>query len=578
MPPISQYFDIKEESPGREYMEVYLEGIALIRLVLTNKGTGFTHEERVALGLDGLLPPQVNTLEQQVERVYMGYQREPSPLAKYQYLRSLQERAEVLFYALLSKHLEEMLPIVYTPTVGDAVKEYSSRYQTPRGLSFSVLNIDRADQVVSNYPWNDVRMIVATDSSAILGLGDQGYGGLAITIGKLAIYTSGGGVSPFHTMPVKLDVGTNRLDLINDPFYLGVRQKRLRGKQYLDFLDKFVTATTKRWPKAIIQWEDLAKDVAFTVLERYRDKVPCFNDDIQGTGAVALAGVLSACRMHKLAMADQRIVVYGAGAGGIGVASAMVEGLMQEGLTDEEAHARVYVLDSKGLLLNDRGMDSYKTDFAMSRDHIEGWQFAGDIPNLLEVIENSSATVLLGLSGQTGSFNQPVVSAMARNTANPVIFPLSNPTSASEALPENVLEWSEGRAIVATGSPFDDVIYEDQTFPIGQGNNAFIFPGLGLASILCEARAITDKMVLESAFALADYTAAQHLASGRIYPPIGELQEVSIRVASRVIRCAIEEGVAQRTDLAELDCDTYVRSRFWEPRYIPFVKGTLPAD
>jgi len=578
MPPISPYFDIKEESPGREYMEVFLEGIALIRLVLTNKGTAFTHEERISLGLDGLLPPQINTLEQQVERVYQGYQREPSPLAKYQYLRSLQERAEIVFYALLVKHLEEMLPIVYTPTVGEAVKEYSSRYQNPRGLSFSVINIDRADQVVSNYPWNDVRMIVATDSSAILGLGDQGYGGLAIAIGKLAIYTAGGGVSPFHTMPVKLDVGTNRLDLINDPYYLGVRQRRLRGKQYLDFLDKFVASTKKRWPKAIIQWEDLAKDVAFTVLDRYRHEIPCFNDDIQGTGAVALAGVLSACRMNNEPMTEQRIVVFGAGAGGIGVASAIVEGLKREGLDEKEAHARVFVLDSKGLLLDDRGMDSYKQTFAHTRDSIKDWRFDGQAPNLLEVIENTSATVLLGLSGQTGTFNQPVVTAMSRNTANPIVFPLSNPTSASEALPEDVLEWSEGRAIVATGSPFDDVVYEDNTYPIGQGNNAFIFPGLGLAAILCEASEITDNMVLESAYALAEYTAARHLASGLIYPPVDELQEVSIRVAARVIHCALREGVAGRTDLSEVDCDTYVRSRFWHPHYIPFVKGTLHSE
>ena len=293
---ISQYFDIKKDSEGREYLETYLDGIALLRLVMTNKGTGFTQDERVALGLDGLLPPQVHTLEQQVDRVYRGFLREPDPLAKYQYLRGLQERSEILYYALIERHLEEMLPIIYTPTVGQAVQEFSARYQSPRGLSFSPINIDRATQVVRNYPWNDVRMIVATDSSAILGLGDQGYGGLAITIGKLSIYTVGGGVSPFHTLPVKLDVGTNRLDLINDPYYLGVRQRRLRGEAYFEFLDRFVTAVHTRWPKAVIQWEDLAKDVAFSVLHRYRDEIPSFNDDIQGTGAVALAGVLSACR------------------------------------------------------------------------------------------------------------------------------------------------------------------------------------------------------------------------------------------------------------------------------------------
>lgn len=573
MTQISKYFDIKKDSEGREYMEVYLDGIALLRLVLTNKGTAFSQEERVSLGLDGLLPPQVNTLEQQIERVYRGFQRETTDLAKFQFLRALQERSELLFYALLEKNLEEMLPIIYTPTVGQAVQEYSARYQSPRGLSFSPLNIDRAKQVVKSYPWNDVRMIVATDSSAILGLGDQGYGGLAICVGKLAIYTAGGGVSPFRTLPVKLDVGTNRLDLINDPFYLGVRQRRLKGEAYFEFLDQFVDSILSRWPKTIIQWEDFAKDVAFEVLDRYRDKIPCFNDDIQGTGAVALAGVLSACRLKNESLKEQRIIVLGAGAGGIGVASAIINGLIHEGLSREEAGAQVFVLDSRGLLVEGRSMDQYKMDFAQTAESLADWNVDGATPTMLEVIENASATVLLGLSGQAGAFNRPIVDAVSRNTSRPIIFPLSNPTSISEALPSDVLEWTNGQAIVATGSPFDDVVLGDKTYPIGQGNNAFIFPGLGFAAVLCEVTKITDKMVSESAYALAEYTAACHSKDGRIYPPIGDLQEVSIRVANRVVKCALEEGVARRTELADYDIDTYLRKRFWKPRYIPFVRG-----
>ncbi len=574
MTQISRYFDIKRDSHGREYMETYLDGIALLRLVMTNKGTAFPQDERVALGLDGLLPPQVHTLEQQMDRVYHGFLREPDPLAKYQFLRALQERIEILYYALVERHLEEMLPIIYTPTVGQAIQEFSARYQSPRGLSFSPVNIDRATQVVSNYPWNDVRMIVATDSSAILGLGDQGYGGLAITIGKLSIYTVGGGVSPFHTLPVKLDVGTNRLDLINDPLYLGVRQRRLRGEAYLEFLDKFVDSVLARWPKTVIQWEDLSKDVAFKVLERYRDRLPSFNDDIQGTGAVALAGVLSACRLKKEDLKDQRMMVLGAGAGGIGVAWALIEGLVREGLTRDEAGARVLVLDSRGLLVEGRAMDAYKAPYAQTAEAIAGWRCDGAIPTLMEVIENAGVTVLLGLSGQAGAFNRPIVEAVSRNTARPVIFPLSNPTSIAEALPEDVFEWTQGRAIVATGSPFEDVTYDGRTYPIGQGNNAFIFPGLGFASILSEASRITDAMVLESAYALADYTTARHLESGWVYPPVKELQEVSIRVASRVMACAIEEGVAQKQGLENVDCDAYLRRRFWRPRYLPFVRGT----
>jgi malate dehydrogenase (oxaloacetate-decarboxylating) len=575
--PISPYFDIKNDAEGHEYMEVYLEGIALLRLVLSNKGTAFTEDERVALGLDGLLPPQVNTLEQQVERVYRGFLREPDPIAKYQYLRALQERAETLFYALLERHLEEMMPIIYTPTVGQAVQQFSHLYQNPRGLSFSPLNIDRAARVVCNFPWNDVRMIVATDSSAILGIGDQGYGGLAIAIGKLAIYTIGGGVNPFHTMPVKLDVGTDRLELLNDEFYLGVRQRRLRGERYLTFLDKFVKTIHEHWPRAVIQWEDLSKEVAFTVLERYRKQLPSFNDDIQGTGAVALAGLLSASRLKNEALRDQRIVILGAGAGGIGVAWAITQGLIRDGLSSEEARDRVCVLDSRGLLVEGRNVEAYKQPFVQPRDKIADWQIANEIPTLLETIEYTKATALLGLSGQAGSFNHPVVQAMARNTTRPVIFPLSNPTSVCEALPEDILDWSEGRAIVATGSPFPDVARDGRVHHIGQGNNAFIFPGLGFGTILAECREVTDAMVLEAAYALADYTAAAHLQAGRVYPPVRELREVSIRVGTRVIEQALKEGVAGKTDLAGRDLDTYLRSRFWKPRYLPIVRGDHTA-
>jgi malate dehydrogenase (oxaloacetate-decarboxylating) len=571
---ICEYFDIRKDPNGKEYMEVYLEGIALLRLVLSNKGSAFTQEERIALGLEGLLPPQVNTLEQQLDRVYRGFLREPDPLAKYLYLRSLQERAEILFYALLERHLEEMLPIVYTPTVGQAVQKYSHIYQNPRGLSFSPLNIDRAEAVVDSYTWHEVRMIVATDSSAILGIGDQGYGGLAIAIGKLALYTSGGGVSPFHTVPVKLDVGTDRLDLINDDYYLGVRQRRLRGEEYLRFLDKFVNAVRRRWPLAVIQWEDFSKDVAFTVLERYREQMPTFNDDIQGTGAMALAGLLSSCRILETQLSDHRIVISGAGAAGIGVAWAIVEGLKRHGLSHQEALSRVYVLDSRGLLVEGRAMDVYKTAYAQTREAIADWQFSGAVPTLLEVIQNARATALVGLSGQADAFNQPVVAAMTLNTARPVIFPLSNPTSACEALPEDILRWSEGRALVATGSPFEDVELDGRAYPIGQGNNAFIFPGLGFGCILAEASRITDGMVLAAADALAEYTAGRHLEASLVYPPVSELQEVSVRVASRVIQQAFDDGVANNLDLEGRDLDAYTRSRFWHPRYLPCVRAS----
>jgi malate dehydrogenase (oxaloacetate-decarboxylating) len=571
---VSRLFDLKEDEHGRKYMEVYLDGIALLRLVLSNKGTAFSYEERVALRIGGLLPPQYNTLEQQIDRVYEGFVQAPTDIDKYQYLRSVQERQEILFYALLEKHLEEMLPIVYTPTVGAAVQQFSALYQNPRGLSFSPLNIDRAGQTLNCYPMEDVRMIVATDSSAILGIGDQGYGGLAIPIGKMALYTVAGGVSPFHTMPVALDVGTDRMDLINNPNYLGVRQKRLRGEDYYKFLDQFVDAVWARWPDAVIQWEDLSKTAAFSVLERYRDRGPSFNDDIQGTGAVALAGILAACHLRNENLSDEIFVIHGAGAGGIGVAWAVREGLLRAGLSEAEAEARVFVLDSKGLLLEDREMEEYKRAYAHNRAKIADWKFEGDAPDLVETIQNAKATVLLGLSGRPGAFDEAVVRAMADNHKWPIIFPLSNPTSSAEATPEDIFRWTDGQAIVATGSPFEPVRMGGVTHPIGQGNNAFIFPGLGFGAILSDAKVITDGMVLEASQALADYTIEKYVEGGLIYPPVGDLQETSIRVATRVCQQAMRDKVARRENIPE-DIEAFVRERFWHPVYLPFVRGHL---
>ena len=569
---ISPLFDLKKDDQGRNYMEVYQDGISLLRLVLCNKGTAFTLEERVALRLDGLLPPQVTTLEQQVERVYKGFSLAPTAIDKYQFLRALQERQEILFFALLERHLEDMLPIVYTPTVGEAVEHYSALYQNPRGLSFTPLNIERAKSILDSYPMEDVRMIVATDSSAILGIGDQGYGGLAIPIGKLAIYTAGGGVSPFHTMPVALDVGTERTDLIDDPNYLGFRDRRLRGDDYTAFVDRFVEAVRVRWPRAVVQWEDLAKDTAFAVLERYRHTLPSFNDDIQGTGAMALAGLMSACALKGEALTEQRFVVHGAGAGGVGVALAVRSGLEHAGLSREEASARIFVLDSKGLLLSDRALEPYKEQFAHDRRTIEGWEVAGYAPTLLETVKGARATVLLGLSGRRGAFDEATVRAAAANTERPIIFPLSNPTASTEALPADVLEWTGGRAIIATGSPFEPVVRDGKRYRIGQGNNAFIFPGLGFGAILSYASEITDGMVYAAAEALAEYTIDRYVREGLIYPPVDDIQETSVRVATRVVTAAIREGVARRRDIPD-EVEAFVRRRFWRAEYQPFVRG-----
>ena len=425
------------------------------------------------------------------------------------------------------------------------------------------------DRYMDNCPLDDVRMVVATDSSAILGLGDQGYGGLAIPIGKLALYTVGG-VAPWHTLPVALDVGSDRAALTNDPLYLGVRHSRLRGEPYFEFMDRFVAALRKRWPRAVLQWEDLAKDTAFAVLERYRSVLPSFNDDIQGTGAVALAGVLVAARLRNERLSDQRIAIHGAGAGGIGVARALHEGMKKEGLSSNDAYERIFVLDSKGLLTNDREIEAYKQDFVHQASSSARWVSR----DLLGVACEARPTVLLGLSGQTGAFERSVLEQMAKNSQQPIILPLSNPTSASEATPDEIMAATGGRAVVATGSPFPPVIANGRPVNVGQGNNAFIFPGVGFGSILAEARTITDGMVAAAAYALADYTTEHHANVGRIYPPAAELGEVSLRVATAVMRQAFADGVARTDKTDAAGAEAYVRSRRWAARYLPIDRSS----
>lgn len=575
---LSRYFELVRSPSGEEHLRVHTDGVALLRLALTNKGTAFPVDERIALGLDGLLPPHAATVDEQLTRVYAAFRSEPTPLAKYSYLRSLQERNEILFYALLERHLDEMLPIVYTPTVGEAVQKFNALYQSARGLSLSCENIGRAADATRNCLLDDVRMVVATDSSAILGIGDQGYGGVAIAIGKLALYTVAGGVSPYRSLPVGLDVGTDRKDLVDHPAYLGVRSARLKGDEYLAFMDRVVDAVHERWPRAILQWEDLSKDTAFAVLERYRKRLPSFNDDIQGTGAVALAGLVVACASQKRRLSDERVLVYGAGAGGAGVALAIREGMKREGLDDEEARARVLVLDSKGLLVEGRPMEDYKKGLAQRTAAIAAWPGAGAAAgagadarwDLLATIKAAGVTALLGLSGQPGTFTEDVVRAVGVNVERPVVFALSNPTTSCEAQPSDILAWTDGRALVATGSPFAPVRVGDRDVSIGQGNNAYIFPGLGFGAILADASEITDAMVLSASYALAEYTQKHHGATGLLYPPIDELRAVSLEVATRVVQQAFADGVARTTKVTPERAEEYVRSKAWSARYLPF--------
>lgn len=569
MTPISRYYDVLRNAQGERYISSKVQGFSLLHVPLLNKSTAFTPEEQRRLGLEGLVPPHTATLEEQKERSYHGYLRQPSDLARHEFLRALQDRNEVLFYALLHDHLQEMLPIIYTPTVGEAVREFSRLYRYPRGLVVNRDNIRRVDTLLDNVPLDDVRMIVATDSSAILGIGDQGYGGMAISIGKLSLYTAAGGVGPDKTLPVELDVGTDREDLLQDPLYLGSRHKRLTGAEYDEFLDRFVEAVAARYPKAIVQWEDFSRGAAFRVLERYRRVIPSFNDDIQGTGAMALAGMLSAARLKGETLAQQVFVVVGGGAGGIGVAQQLRAGLMYAGLSEQEAAGRIYVVGRRGLLMEGVDVRDYQRGFAKSAQDIAGWNTAGLLPTLLETIRESRSTALLGLTGTPDMFTQEMVEAVQANTPRPIIFPLSNPTANAEIQPLDALRWTGGQAIVAAGSPFADVELGGQTYPVGQGNNAFIFPGLGFGAVLSRAREITDGMIMQAAQTLADETAAY---GDVVYPPVSALREVSVKVAARVMRQAITEGVAAERQVRNLSDEQlleFVQRHFWQPHYLP---------
>ncbi len=556
---------------GDPYLATDLPGLMLTRLPLLNKSTAFTPEEREAFGLEGLYPPHVSSLDEQVQRTYANFRRFTTNLDKHIYLRVLQDRNEVLFYALIERHLEEMLPIIYTPTVAEAVQKFSLIYRWPRGLVVSTENIDRVDEVLENAPVPDVHLVVATDSEGILGIGDQGYGGMAICIGKLSIYTAAAGFDPATTLPIELDVGTNRQDLLDDPLYLGVRHERLTGQAYDDFMERFVQAFKRRFPEAVLQWEDFSKQKAFSVRDRYQDVLPSFNDDIQGTGGVVLAGLLAAARKSRRPLTDEVFLVHGAGAGGIGVASQIRDGLVRQGLDVREASERVFVVDSRGLVLSDRpGLDTYKAELAQDPARVAGWQVAGSAPSLLETVQQGKVTALIGLSGQRGAFDQGIVEAVAANTPSPIVFPLSNPTDYSEAIPEDVYRWTDGRAIVATGSPFPDVTWKGVRYSIGQGNNAFIFPGLGLGVKVARARRVTPGMLSAAAEALADYTDQGRIAQGAVYPRVSAMRSVSRHVALAVAQEAVSAGVA-RID-GDDDLAQRVSDAMWEARYLPIRK------
>ena len=552
-------------------LPVRLRGMDLLDTPLWNKGTAFDDRERTALGLQGLLPPRTEALQEQSLRAYEAFSSKKTDLERHIYLRQLQDSNETLFYRLMLDHIEEMMPIVYTPTVGLACQQFSHIYRRPRGLFVSYPLRDSIAEVLRNRPNPEVDVIVVTDGERILGLGDQGVGGLGIPIGKLSLYSLIGGIHPSRTLPIVLDVGTNNQERLNDPEYLGWRHERVRGEQYFDFVDRFVQAVKHELPNTCLQWEDFATPNARPLLVRYQNDLLTFNDDVQGTAAVVLGAVVGASKVARKGIKEHQIVFVGAGSAAIGVADYLRVAMVEEGLSENEALARFWIVDKDGLLDSDRRdlSDEQKT-YARARNEIADWprNQAGQV-GLAEVISKVDATVLIGLSTVKGIFTESIVREMARKTERPIIFPLSNPTSRSEAEPSDILVWTEGRALVATGSPFAPVKYGGQSIEIAQCNNVFIFPAVGLGLFASQARRVTDKMILAGAKALGDHSPALRDPAASLLPRVRTIREVALEIAYAVALKAQEEGLAPACEPEALRRDV-VESQ-WTPEYIPFI-------
>lgn len=538
---------------------------------LLNKGTAFSPEERRQFGLSGLLPAHVTNLDEQARRSHASIVRKEDPLERYIGLTALQDRNETLFYKLLSEHIEEFLPIVYTPTVGDACQQYSQIFRRPRGLWITPQDRGRIAEVLANAPFEDVRLIVVTDNERILGLGDQGAGGMGIPVGKLALYTVAAGIHPSRTLAISLDVGTDNAALLADPMYIGVRERRLRGAPYRALVEEFVQAVKQRFPKALLQWEDFKKGIAFELLDRYREVLPSFNDDIQGTAAVALAGVIAASRASGVALSNQRIVILGAGAAGVGIARQLRDALRRAGLDGDRLTRAIAMVDSKGLLVEGQRMDEpYKAEFAWPRALVEAEGLREEqLGSLAAIVRTLKPTTLIGTSGQAGAFTEEVVVAMAKHTPRPAIFPFSNPTTLSEALPVDLVRWTEGRALIATGSPFAPVMSEGRKFRISQGNNVYVFPGVGLGAMVSQAKVVTDALFTVAATVLATEVSEAELAEGALFPPLAQLRRISARIAVAVAREAARSGIG----VALADPQAAVEQAMWVPRYSEIVPG-----
>jgi malate dehydrogenase (oxaloacetate-decarboxylating) len=546
-----------------------LAGYQLLGDSFLNKGTAFSEKERDVFELHGLLPPRVATLDEQVSRRLQVLRSFATDLERYAFLRELQDTNETVFYALLTRNIEELLPIAYTPTVGAGCQHFSRLFRKPRGLFLSLKHRKRIKQILSNPQFDRTEVIVVTDGERILGLGDQGAGGMGIPIGKLALYTACGGIHPCTTLPVFLDVGTDNDERLADPLYVGWRHERVRGEEYDVFVEEFITAATERWPHVLLQWEDFAKANATRLLDRYRNRLCTFNDDIQGTAAVATGTLLSAISVTGVPLTEQRIAIFGAGSAGCGIAGLLMAAMIEAGVDPKAAAKRFYMVDQDGLQVEGmNGITAFQRPFLQNREAVALWpvEQPGRV-TLLDTVRNAKPTTLIGVSGQPGSFSEQIVRAMAENNRRPVIFPLSNPTSRAEATPSDIARWSNGRGVVGTGSPFPPLVRDGHEFKVDQTNNSYIFPGVGLGVIAVQARRLTDTMFMAAAKALAALSPARNDTGSNLLPPVTALREVSIAVARATALQARKEGL---TDLAEDQIEAAIHAKMWSPMYLPY--------
>lgn len=562
-----------ELSKVKKPLYIPYAGNTLLELPLLNKGSAFSDEERTTFNLNGLIPRVVETIEEQSQRSYQQYSAFDEAINKHIYLRNIQDTNETLFYHLVENRLSEMLPIIYTPTVGEACQRFSDIYRRHRGVFISYSDRDQIDEILHNVNKKNVKVIVITDGERILGLGDQGIGGMGIPIGKLSLYTACGGISPAYTLPITIDVGTNNEELLNDPIYMGLKHPRIRGEEYYNFVDKIIAAIQRRWPKVLIQFEDFAQVNAMPLLNKYRDKVCCFNDDIQGTAAVSVGSLIAASRAAGKQLKDQVVTFLGAGSAGCGIAEQIVSQMVAEGLTDEQARKRVLMVDRFGLVTHKQpDLLDFQSKLAQNHDDVAAWASMGGIITLLDVVKNAKPSVLIGVSGQPGLFTEEVIRTLAQHCERPIILPLSNPTSRVEAVPADIIKWTEGRALIATGSPFEPVEYEGKTFNISQCNNSYIFPGIGLGVLAVGATRVTESMLMASSNALADCSPKLQNIDADLLPDLNEIQKVSKIIAFKVAKAAMEAGVAPiiSDDLLNKE----IENNFWKPEYRDYKRVT----